>query len=221
MAKLFPRFEAVEALYDGLNGKIIPWTKQNGGTSDDPSAQVFVVAHDGKVIARCDDRTAHQPKAFIEWMKGQAGSWEKEHPRTKVPFIPADTTVKGEGAARTASCAALEEAIKAATPVLLYFARESADAKDKKAIAEAAECRKFEKGTLGSASAAEAASGWVLLRLDTAEVAGALLAARYGVTTVPALVALLPAEEKPVVMGAATSAGSLALLLGKHGKPKK
>ncbi len=37
MKAVLSRFESVEWFYDGLNGKIIPWTKENGGTSDDPS----------------------------------------------------------------------------------------------------------------------------------------------------------------------------------------
>ena len=49
--KVLSRFEPVEWLYDGLKGKIIPWTKEHGGKSDDPSIQAFVVGMDGKVFA--------------------------------------------------------------------------------------------------------------------------------------------------------------------------
>ena len=49
VAKLLPRFECVEWHYDGLNGKIIPWTMEHGNESHDPSVLAFVVAADGTV----------------------------------------------------------------------------------------------------------------------------------------------------------------------------
>lgn len=216
--KQVARYEAVEWLYDGLNGKIIPWTKENGGTSDDPSILAFVVGPDGKVAAKCPGNEAYQPKAFRDWLKTQGDAWEREHPSTKVPFARAEAAMAGEGTDRKAVCAALEEAVAAKRPVLLYFGRDSAEAGDRKAQVEAAACRKFEKETLSSTRAAEAAEGWVLLRFDLAGEAVRALALRHGVERGPVLVALVPGEEEPLLFEASTSGGSLAYALKKHGK---
>ena len=44
VAKILSRYEPVEWKYDGLKGKIVAWTLENGGTSHDPSVLAFVVA---------------------------------------------------------------------------------------------------------------------------------------------------------------------------------
>ena len=212
---MFSRFETVEWLYDGLNGKIIPWTKQNGGTSDDPSVLTFAVGHDGKVIEKCADAEAHQPKAFAAWLRARADAWEKIHPRTKVPFEPAVLAVSGEGAARTVSCAAMDEAKAAKRPVALYIGREERSGDEAKAKAEIAACRKFEKEALGADEPAKAAAGWLLLRLDRADADQALLAKSLGVETAPAVVLLAPGAEKPVVLDRQATGGSLAYQLKK------
>ncbi|MHC4821939.1 MAG: hypothetical protein ACYTDX_09500, partial [Planctomycetota bacterium] len=48
------RYEPVEWWYDGLKGKIIPWTLENGGKSHDPSILAFVVDFEGKVVSKID-----------------------------------------------------------------------------------------------------------------------------------------------------------------------
>ena len=79
------RFEPVHWLYDGLGGKVIRWTKEHGGTSEDPAAQAFVLTAQGKVVARAENNaTLYAPKAFARWLKEQADRYEREHPRTKV-----------------------------------------------------------------------------------------------------------------------------------------
>ena len=215
MARAAARFERVEWIYDGLNGKIIPWTKANGGTSDDPSALVFAAGQDGRVLEKCPDATAHQPKAFVEWLGKQAAAWERAHPRTKVPFRDAELAAEGEGAARKVSCPALDEARGRKAPAALYVGREEPAGADAKGRAEAAAARKFEKEALGSGEAAKAAEGWTLLRVDRGDPDGAALARALGVEQAPAVLLFLPGEEKPVVLGRDATGGALALQMKK------
>ena len=152
VAKLLPRFECVEWLYDGLNGKIIPWTKVNGNTHEDPSVLAFVVAADGTVQGRAPDAVPYQAGSFGKWLVEQAKVFEREHPRLRMKFVLSELT-KGEPPA----CAALDAARKEEKTVLLYFGRGAkADATraEKKEIVAST---KFEKKTLDSKSAAEAA----------------------------------------------------------------
>lgn len=210
--KLLSRVEPVEWLYDGLNGKIIPWTKEHGGTSDDPSVQAFLVGWDGEVIARCPDAQAHGATGFAEWLADQLRAFEKSHPRTAVPFVPADVEApEGE----PARCAALAEARAAKKPVLVYVGRDGREDDDRMAKAQTKRARSFEKATLGSKKAAAAAEGWVLLRLDLGDAAQARLAAQLGVKEAPALLALLPGAEGPQDLRL-PAAGSLAYFLQKN-----
>lgn len=209
------RFERVEWLYDGLKGKIIPWTKANGGTSDDPSVQAFVVDLDGKVVERATDADAHQPKAFVRWLTKHADAWEKAHPKTKVAFVPAEIVAEGEGAERTVKCAALDDARAAGTPVAVYVGRGPRTDDDAKAKAEAAASRAFEKGTLNSDDAAKAASGWTLLRLDRGDKDQAALAKSLGVEEAPALLLFAPGAEKPQALPRDATGASLAFQMKK------
>jgi hypothetical protein len=217
------RFERVEALYDGLAGKLIPWTKQHGGTSDDPSAQVFVLGADGAVVARCPDATAHAAGALAGWVTEQANAYEQAHPRTRVPLVTVDVVWDGEGATRKAVCAAFDQAVAAGTPVLLYAGREKVVEGEKGTKAEVALARKFEKGPLQVEAAATASAGWALLRLDLARDADRAFLATLGVTAAPQLV-LVPAKTAPgdvakarVLVPKDVSGASLAALLQKHG----
>lgn len=225
VSAVLERFERVEQLYDGLNGKLIPWTKANGGTSDDPSAQVFVVGRDGAVIARCADGTAHAASGLARWVKEQADAYEKEHPRTRLALVSADVAWSGDGAERKAVCTALDAALAAGAPILIYAARDKVLEGEKGVKAEVAVARKFEKGVLDSKSAADAAAGWTLLRLDLAREADRALLATLGVTAAPQLV-LIPAgtaaadaAKARVLPPRDVSAGSLATLLQRHAKP--
>lgn len=214
------RFERVEWIYDGLNGKIIPWTKANGGTSDDPSVLVFVVGHDGKVIEKAPDGESHQPRAFAQFLKRHADAWERTHPRMKVPFLPAEITAVGEGAARTVTCRALEDAKAEKAPAAVYVGRKGLAADDAKAKAEAAACRKFEKESLSSAEAARAAEGWALVVLDRSDPDQAILAKSLGVESAPTVVLVVPGETKPVLLEKTISGGGLALQFKKYGTTK-
>ncbi|MSR47651.1 MAG: hypothetical protein EXS13_11415 [Planctomycetes bacterium] len=214
MAKVATRFELVEQLYDGLNGKIIGWTKQHGGTSDDPSVQVFVVGADGKVIERASDADAHQPKQLVKWLSKHADAWEKAPPKTKVPFVATTLRASGSGETRRVVCDELDAARKAGNPVAIYLGREPRDGDKGDAKAEATAARKFEKQVLGAEEAAKAGVGWTLLKLDRSEPDHALLVATLGRATpsiiAPAIVLWLPDESEPVLLDRMTSAGTLA-----------
>ena len=215
VAKLYPRFEIVEQLYDGLGGKIIPWTKEHGGTSDDPSAQVLVVGADGEVVARAPDQTAYQGKALAKWLEETLAAYEREHPRTALPLVRADVTGEGEGARRQVACAALDAARAEGRPALLYFGRDAAPKEEKKLAKEVAAARKFEGKSLDSKAAAEAAEGFLLLRFDLGNEDHARLAADLGVTEAPTVLLVVPGEEAPVALGA-PDAGKLRYHLKKH-----
>ena len=69
-----------------MNGKIIPWTLKNGGTSHDPSVQAFIVARDGTVFSRCSNAATHNPSGFSKWIKEQVAAYERKYPRTAFVF---------------------------------------------------------------------------------------------------------------------------------------
>lgn len=219
------RFERVVWRYDGLDGKVIPWTLANGGTSHDPSVQAFVVAPDGKLLSRCEDAAVSTPSAFAKWLREQADRWERDHPRTALPLVRAEVACEGEGATRTARCAAVEGARAVGRPVLLWFGREAPPADDrskdaKTRRAESAAAREAERAVLDSKQAADAAAasgpdGWTLLRFDLADADHALYARSLGVETAPALLLIVPGEEEPVRMPRPTAA-DLAFRLRKH-----
>jgi hypothetical protein len=215
VAKQLPRFEQAEWQYDGLNGKVIPWTKENGGTSEDPAVQVFVVRPDtGKAVRAARDE-AYAPAALAKWLKEQADAYEKAHPTTRVPFAPADLKVEVEGTSRSVSCPAIDAAKKDGKPVLVYASRgERADA-DKSAKEQISASRKLEKGLLNSEQAAKALEGWTLVRLDLADADHLAFAKTLGVEKAPALVALVPGDEKPHPIDASVSGEALAFKLRK------
>jgi hypothetical protein len=215
--KQLPRFELVEWYYDGLKGKIIPWTKKHGGTSDDPSTQAFVVRPDGSVAARCKTGDAYSANNFAKWLDEQADAFEKLHPRTRVPLVMAEVVAQGEGASRELRVPALEEALEAGEkPVLLYVGLGARDGQDKKRRAQAAKARKFEKAVLDSKSAAAAAQDFVLLRLDLADADHAAYAkAKLSVEQAPTLLLWKAGAEKPENLGAKLTASSLAHKLKK------
>ena len=100
------RYEIVEWWYDGLNGKIIPWTTEHGNESHDPSVQAFVLKSDGEVLARAPNAQVYQPSSFTKWIKGQADDFDKKYPATRVPFVR--TEVVAEEGATDVRCLALE-----------------------------------------------------------------------------------------------------------------
>jgi len=145
VAKQLTRFEHAEWQYDGLSGKVIPWTKENGGTSEDPAVQVFVVQPDTGKAVRAPRDDAYAPSAFAKWLKEQADAYEKAHPSMRIPFAPAELNVEVDGTTRSVSCPALDAAKKDGKPALVYVSRgERADA-DKPAKDQCAASRKLEK----------------------------------------------------------------------------
>lgn len=213
------RFELVEWQYDGLNGKVIPWTLENGGKSRDPSAQLFVVSPGGKVVARCATEKTFVASQAAEWLTEQATAWEREHPRTAIPFRSAQVAVSGDAAV----CAAVDEARAAGRPVLVYVAREGvSETREEKTTkeqrarrAEAAACRDLERSALDSKLAAEAAEGVALVRLDLGDEAHAKWALSLGVEKAPALLLFAPGEEKPVALPKTITGADLAARLRK------
>ena len=150
VAKQTARFVEAEWQYDGLNGKVIPWTKEHGGTSDDPAVQVFVVLPDTGQVTRAPRDEAFAPGDFAKWLKEQADAFEKTHVATKIAFAAAEVKTEIAGTTTKWTCAAIDAAKKDAKPVLVYVTRgERADA-DKPAKAQAAASRKLEKSLLDS-----------------------------------------------------------------------
>jgi hypothetical protein len=220
VARQLPRFEQVEWLYDGRSGKVIPWTRQHGGTSEDPAVQAFVVAPDTGDVARAPTETAYAPSQFAKWLKEQADAFEKSHPATKVPFVPAEVAETADGTAKKWTCAALDEARAAGRPVLVYVTRSDRADADKPAKAQAAASRKLEKGGLDSADVAKSLDGWTLLRLDLADLGHAAYAKTLGADRAPALLAIVPGEEKPQALDSSLASDALAFRIRKL-TPKK
>jgi len=209
--RLLPKVEAVEWLYDGLGGKIIPWTLENGGHSKDPSVQAFLVARDGTVFSRCADGQAHGASGFSGWLKQEIARFEKQYPRTAFRFEAPDMDlIDGRPASESFMAARRENKL-----ILLYAGRDSAGRKDKKLLKEVKASRKFEKGTLSSKKAAEAATGYVLFKIDLAGERQARWAKTKGIEKAPTLLLFLPGEEEPVDLSRVKGA-SLAYHLKKH-----
>lgn len=209
--KLLSKVEPVEWLYDGLNGKIIPWTLENGGHSKDPSVQAFLVARDGSVFSRCPDGRAHSASGFASWLRDEIGKFEKKYPRTAFAFERPDMDLI-DGRPASESFIAAQRGGK---PILLYAGRDSADAKDRKARKEIKAARKFEKGTLSNKRAAEAAKGYVLFQIDLADERQAKWAKTKGIEKAPTLLLFLPDERAPIDLSK-VKGNSLAFHLKKH-----
>jgi hypothetical protein len=211
LGKLLPKVEAVEWHYDGLNGKIIPWTKENGGHSDDPSVQAFVVGRDGTVFARCPDAKAYNASALADWLEEQIRAYGKKYPRLSLPFE------EPEGLTRDGDDVTWNQD---ARPLLLFIGREERRDDDRPAQKQVKVTRKFEKRAFQHKDLAEAAKGWTLVRLDIADENHALLARKFGVTVAPALLMFLPGEEEPTDLRK-IKAASLVYHLKKHAPPAK
>jgi len=199
----------VEWHYDGLKGKVIGWTKQNGSHHDDPSVLAWLVGRDGKLAAACPGNNAYSASSLAKWLDGELKKYEKLHPRTAVPFVPAELDALGE-------CEALDAARRDNRPVLLYFGRETGE---KKLKAEVKACRKFEKGTLGSKKAAAEAKGWLLLRFDLADARHAAFAKKLDVKAAPALLMFEPGSKEPTSLGTKLRGANLASFLKKFSAP--
>jgi hypothetical protein len=214
VVKILSRYEPVEWKYDGLNGKIIPWTLENGGTSHDPSVLAFVVTPGETVVAMCPGGKTYQASGFSKWLREQADAYEREHPRTVVPLIRASVVEGGRGDTRL-RCPELDDSIEAGKPVLLYLGREGGRNDDKTDRKQVKAARAFEKKHFDSKSNAKAAEGWTLLRLDLADEEHAAFAKTLGIEAVPAVLAYLPGESEPVDLTRKLRSGSLAYQLRK------
>jgi len=215
VVKQLPRFEQAEWQYDGLAGKVIPWTKEHGGTSEDPAVQVFVVQPDTGQAVRAPQGDAYAPSAFAKWLKEQADGYEKSHPSTRIAFAAAELKVDVDGTTRNVSCPALDQAKKDGKPALVYVSRGERPDADKTTKPQAAASRKLEKGLLDSEQAAKALDGWTLVRLDVADADQLAFAKTLGVDKAPALLAIVPGEEKPQTIDASITGEALAFKLKK------
>lgn len=199
-----------------MGGKIITWTKENGGTSDDPSVQVFLCGKDGKVQSRCADGQAYDASSLSKWLEEALLAYEKEHPRTAVPFQPPELAGEGE----EIRCEAIDAAREAGKPVLLYVGREGREEDARKLKAQVKSCRAFEKSCFGSKKTAEDAEGWLLLRFDLSDEAHAAFLQRYGIEEAPALRMIVAGEESPIDPGTKLKAANLSYHLKKHAPPR-
>ena len=224
---LLKKVEPVEWCYDGLGGSIIQWTmdhgskKRDGKPQDHPSLLAFIVGRDGKPFALLSDGRQYQASSLMKWADEQLVAYEKQFPSTRIPFVPATVEVSGDGTDKKATCEALDKALEAKKPVLLYVGRGHFDPKDKVGKKENKRARKFEKGTLNSKTAAKQADGWVLLRIDLSNADHALLAAQHGVTAAPTLVAFVPGADAPRLLDHKSSGHALASLFKKAKQPAK
>ncbi|MEE8105364.1 MAG: hypothetical protein V3T86_07505 [Planctomycetota bacterium] len=210
------RFERVEWIYDGLKGKIIPWTLENGGTSHDPSAQVFVVTRSGLVQARCPNGNVYSGGSLAKWLGEEAKKHEKAFPRFKVPFDPAEVTIEAtDDGAGVATCEALDAALSSGKPVICYFGREPGLKDDKAIKKQLKACRKIEKAAFGSKKAAAEAKGWTLLRFDLSEKSHARLAKYHGVEAAPAVLLFAAGKKEPVDISKRLKGANLAFHLKK------
>lgn len=220
VAKQLPRFEQAEWQYDGLNGKVIPWTKEHGGTSEDPAVQVFVVAPDTGQVTRAARDTAFVPAEFAKWLKEEGDAFEKTHPVTRIAFAAAEVTTTVDGTTKAWACAPVDAAKRDGKPVFVYVTRgERADA-DKALKAQAAASRKLERGVLDSGEAAKSAEGWTLVKLDLADADQCAYARALGADKAPALLLIVAGEDKPQLLDVAITADALAFKLRKLA-PKK
>ena len=212
----------MEWCYDGLGGSIIQWTmdhgskKPDGKPQDHPSLLAFFVGRDGKPFALLSNNQQYQAGSLGTWALEQLDLYERAHPSTRLPFVPAKVEIDGDASDAAAACPDLEAARKAGRPVLLYFGRGHFDPKDKAAKKENKLARKFEKGTLNSKTAEKQVQGWTLLRFDLSDEAHATFALQLEVRAAPELLMWLPGEEAPQVLGRQTSGHRLASLLKKH-----
>jgi len=191
---------------------VIQWTHDNGSDHHDPSVLVWFVGRDGKVFSRFTG--GRSASMVAKWLDEELKKYEKEHPRTAVPFEPAECDEKGK-------CAVLDEAREQNKPVLLYFGREPGEKDKGKIKTQVKKCRKFEKGALSSKKAASVARGWVLLRFDVSKPAHAKLLEALGLKDVPMLVMYEPGSDKPVHLGASLRGANLAYHLAKFSDPPK
>jgi hypothetical protein len=220
-------FELVQWNYDGLGGKVISWTKENGGESDDPNVQAFVLDFDGNVRSRADERAVFTPAQFGRWLKQQSASYAKDYPQTRLQLTRAVVELATPSDDKTsesrATCAALETARQSGAPILVYVGHGPATSgtPSRATKAEIKACVRFESDALNSKQAHMAAKKWTLLRIDRSRPADAALARSLGVTKAPAIV-LLPAPTKaapekrtPVLLDGKTTGLALAHQLKK------
>ena len=79
---------------------------KNGNTHKDPSCLAFLVGRDGKVVSKCE--RAYSASSFSKWLAEEVKKYEKNHPRTRMPFV-------------SAKPADLEEARETGKPMFVVF----------------------------------------------------------------------------------------------------
>lgn len=201
VARQLWRFEQAEWLYDGVGGKVIQWTRANGGTSDDPTVQAFVVlpdvAPETRAVTRAPRDALKTPDAFAKWLKEHADAYEKTHPVPRLAYVAGAVRAQGEGTARTCSIPAVDSARKEDRAVLVFIARSETRDSDKEAKAQAAASKKTEKGFLDSDLFARIYQGWTLIRIDIADPDALAYAKSFGVDKAPFYLQFFPGETEP------------------------
>ena len=202
---LLDRTEPVLWAYDGLNGKVIQWTLAHGNANHDPSVLCWLVHADGEPSATLQTGGQYQPSSMSRWLGDELATYEKAHPRTRVPFVRA--AVKG-----SLEKPELEgfDTGRTAGPLAIYVGRDRHDEGDKKGKAEAKRARSFEKAVLGSKKAADEAGGWTLLRLDLADPLHAAWAKAHGVEAAPMLLVYPVGAEAPITLDYRATSAQLA-----------
>lgn len=211
--RMLLRYERLEWRYDGLHGKVIPWTLEHGGTSEDPSAQAFVLDADGEVLGRAPDRVTYTPARLAEWLEERFLAFDDAHPRFRSGFRFARV---GDASATGSTTDGPRLLLDPDRPTLVYVGRSELpdDARAERAQVKAA--RSFEKKTLDSKRFADAVDGVERVRLDLVDTEHAAVARSLGVEQAPALLLVLPGAEEPEVLDVEASAASLVYRLEKR-----
>lgn len=207
--RMFTRYERLRWEYDGLHGKVIPWTLENGGTSKDPSAQAFVIGRDGKVIARAPDSVAYTPTRFAEWLETEFLEYDDAHPRYRAGFRFGRLTASSGDTTDGATLALSDD-----RPTLLFVERTALPDDDRAHTQQSRAATKYATKVLDSKKLTAAVAGVDCVRLDLADAEHARVARALGIDAAPALLFLAPGAE-PESLDVKASASSTAYRVKK------
>jgi hypothetical protein len=211
LTALLPRVEPVLWEYDGLQGKVIAWSKEHENANPDPSVLCWLLHSDGEHTATLQTGAQYQAASMASWLEKALTAYEAAHPRTRVPFVRAEVG----GTSEEPRLAALATA-RGQVPVAVYVGRDRYEDNDKVGKAENRRARAFERTVLGSKKVAEKAEGWTLLRLDLADPLHAALAKTLGVTAAPSIALFPVGAEAAEILDHRTAAHALARLFERR-----
>lgn len=197
VARQLWRFEQAEWPYDGLAGKVIPWTRNHGGTSDDPTIQAFVILPDTGAVTRASREQSLTPDSFAKWLKDQADAYEKTHPIPKLGYVSGEMRTEGEGTGKKWFCSTVDAARKDERAVLVFVSRSEKSGADKAAKAQASESKRVEKAFLDSELFARLYQGWTLVKIDLSNPDDLYYAKSWGVEKAPYYIEFALGADKP------------------------